>query len=438
MSPRQQEPLTVEHALLGFVREQPLHAYALYQQFSAPEALGAVWHLKPSHFYALVTRLEQAGYLVARHEAQSGRPARKVLHLTDAGAAAFAVWMSSPVASPAQLRIDFLARLYFAQRAGPAVLRTLLVAQRMAVRSWRDDLHAQLVQSAQPERGLLLQLRVRQLESWLSWVDHTFATPPDATAVTYSIAVIANSVYPDLAAYFVDYVRSPLGQAALLNAGFYTLPDPPDGAPLRVPSPPGAARRTLHVFAAASLTTVFQAIGADFCAAHPGIGLRFSFDGSQSLADQLRQGAAADVFASAHHDAMDRAIQAGRVWPESVYAFASNQLAVVTPRSNPAQLTRIGDLARPGLKLVLGSELTAIGQYTRDLLSQIAGRGVFGAEGKEAVLHNVVRYGQSVTEVLDCVARGEADVGIVFASDGRQAGDTLQVPITLPRLTPKR
>ncbi|NTW00710.1 MAG: molybdate ABC transporter substrate-binding protein [Oscillochloris sp.] len=437
MSPRRLEALTIEHALLGFVREQPMHAYAIYQQLSAPDALGSVWHLKLSYFYALIVKLEHAGYLVASQEAQGARPARKVLHLTAAGEAAFTTWLSTPVADPAQLRLDFLARLYFAQRAGPAAVRTLLSAHRIAIRSWRDDLRALLVQRvSQPDGGIFLQLRVRQLESFLSWLDHTFAAPQDATAVTYSIAVIANSPYPDLAAYFVDYVRSPMGQAALLNAGFYTLAEPPCDTilPLRVPNPAGSARRTLHIFAAASLTAPFQSIAADFSAAHPGVAVRFTFGGSQGLAEQLRQGTVADIFAPAHSYAMDLAIQSGRVWSESVYAFASNQLAVVTPKSNPAHLTRIDDLARPGLKLALGAETTAIGQYTRELLAQVEGRGFFGSQGKDAVLHNVVRYGESVTEVLACVARGEADAGIVFASDGRQASGSVQVPIALPVL----
>ncbi|NTV65357.1 MAG: PadR family transcriptional regulator [Oscillochloris sp.] len=218
MSPRRQEALTIEHALLGFMREEPLHAYAIYQRLCAPDALGSVWHLKLSHFYALIAKLEQAGYLVASQQAKGGRPVRKILHLTEAGRLAFERWLSTPVDDPGQLRIDFLSRLYFAQRDGPAAVRTLLAAQRLAIRIWRDDLRAQLVQRLQqPDGGLFLQLRVRQLESFLNWLDHTFAPPQESAAVTYSIAVIANSAYPDLAAYVVDYVRSPMGQAALLN-----------------------------------------------------------------------------------------------------------------------------------------------------------------------------------------------------------------------------
>ncbi|MEI7772339.1 MAG: molybdate ABC transporter substrate-binding protein [Chloroflexales bacterium] len=436
MSPRHQAPLTIEHALLGFVRQQPQHAYAAYQQLSAPDALGSVWQLKLSHFYALVTKLEQAGYLATTLEPQGTRPPRKVLHVTEAGDAAFAHWRTSPVDDPAQLRLDFLARLYFAERAGPSAVRTLLAAQRAASRAWRDRLRPQLTSRASlPDAGRFLQLRVRQLESFLSWLDRSLAAPHTATAVTYHIAMTVNSPQPDLATAFVDYVRSPQGQAALLSAGFSTAVESPDDrAPQRAPDSRGGAAHTLHVFAAASLTGPFQAIGADFGTVYPGVTVRFTFGGSQQLAELLRQGAVADVFAPAHHHAMDLAIESGRVWPEGIYAFASNQLAVVTLRSNPARLTRLDDLARPGLKLAFGSEATAIGQYTRELLTQIEGRGFFGAQGKDAVLHNVVRYGDSVTEVLTSVACGDVDAGIVFASDERQAGSTVYVPITLPFL----
>jgi molybdenum ABC transporter molybdate-binding protein len=436
MSPRHQAPLTIEHALLGFVRQQPQHAYAVYQQLSAPEALGLVWQLKLSHFYALVTKLEQAGYLATTLEPQGTRPPRKVLYVTEAGDAAFAHWRTTPVDDPAHLRLDFLARLYFAERAGPAAVHTLLAAQRAASRDWRDHLRTQLTgRAGQPDAGRFLQLRVRQIESFLGWLDRSLAAPHTATAVTYHIAMTVNSPRPDLAAAFVDYVRSPQGQATLLSAGFSTAVESPDDrAPQRTPDSGGETARTLHVFAAASLTGPFQVIGADFRTLYPGVTVGFTFGGSQGLAAQLRQGAVVDVFAPAHRQAMNLVIESGQVWPESVYAFASNQLAVVTLRSNPARLTRLDDLARPGLKLAFGSEATAIGQYTRELLTQIEGRGFFGTQGKEAVLHNVVCYGESVTEVLTSVARGDVDAGIVFASDGRQAGSAVYVPITLPFL----
>ncbi|NJO06579.1 MAG: PadR family transcriptional regulator [Chloroflexaceae bacterium] len=82
MSPRYAPPLTIEHALLGLLDEQPLHGYDLYQRLLAPDALGTVWPLKQSQFYALLSKLEQAGYLTITQEQPGGYPPRKMLHLT--------------------------------------------------------------------------------------------------------------------------------------------------------------------------------------------------------------------------------------------------------------------------------------------------------------------------------------------------------------------
>ncbi|WP_129626480.1 molybdate ABC transporter substrate-binding protein [Candidatus Oscillochloris fontis] len=430
MSPRRQSPLTIEHAILGFLHERPLHAYALHQQLSAPDALGKIWHVKLSHFYALVTKLIQAGYVVSEEELHE-TPPRKLLILTEAGRVAFAEWLRGPVTDPDHLRMDLLARLYFAQRAGPEVVQRLLTNQRVVVRAWRDHLRRQLIQRAtQPDAGLFLQLQVRQMESLLRWLDHPFAPLREPAPVTCSIAVVADSQQPDLVAAFVDFVRSPLGQARLINAGFATVPALPSEAPaLLPPEATATSPRTLHIFAAASLANAFHTIAADFSAHYAGVALRFTFGGSYILSAQLNCGATADIFAPAHRQAMDLVVHSGRVWPESVYPFASNQLVLLSSPRAPVQLRQPEDLTRPGLRLALGSEQTAVGQYTRDLLHQLAERGMLGSAGEAAVLRNVVYYGASVTEVVTCITRGDADAGIVFASDGKQAGALIQTPI---------
>ncbi len=428
MSPRRQAPLTIEHAILGFLQERPLHAYALHQELSAPDALGQIWYVKLSHFYALVNKLIQAGYLLSEDDLHESPP-RKLLRITNAGRTAFAEWLRGPVTDPDQLRIDLLARLYFAQQTGPEAVQHLLTNQRAVVRAWRDHLRRQLVQRAhQPDAGLFLQLRVRQMESLLRWLDHPFAPLHDPAPVTYSIAVVADSQQPDLAAAFVDYVRSPLGQARLVNAGFATVPALPSEAPAMLDAPPTPSR-SLHIFAAASLSSAFHTIAADFTAHHAGVDLRFTFGGSYHLSAQLNCGATADVFAPAHRQAMDLVVHSGRVWPESVYPFASNQLVLVSSPTAPVQLRQPEDLTRPGLRLAFGSDQTAVGQYTRDLLHQLAERGMLGIAGQAAVLRNVVCYAASATEVVACITRGDADAGIVFASDSKQMGDLLQVPI---------
>ncbi len=172
----------------------------------------------------------------------------------------------------------------------------------------------------------------------------------------------------------------------------------------------------LVVFTAASLTDAFTEIGQRFEAKYPGVKVVFNFAGSQQLAQQLGQGARADVFASANTTQMKVAIQAGRV-ASSGQVFAHNRLIVVYPADNPASIQGLGDLTKPGLSLVLAAEAVPVGQYSRTVLDRISQDPAFDPSFKERVLANVVSYEENVRAVFSKVVLGEADAGIVYASD---------------------
>jgi molybdate transport system substrate-binding protein len=169
--------------------------------------------------------------------------------------------------------------------------------------------------------------------------------------------------------------------------------------------------------AAASLTGAFNELGAQFEAANPGVTVQINFSGSQQLAQQISQGAPADVFASANQKQMDAAVEAGRVGKDTSRVFVTNKLVLIYPKSNPASLQGLGDLSKPGLKLVFAAKEVPAGQYSLDFLDKTAGEGNFGADYKEKVLANVVSYESNVKAVLTKVAIGEADAGIVYSSD---------------------
>ena len=174
---------------------------------------------------------------------------------------------------------------------------------------------------------------------------------------------------------------------------------------------------TLTVLAAASLKEAFTELGTVFETRNSGVTVVFNFAGSQQLAQQLSQGAPADVFASAHHKQMETAIEAGRVISGSAQTFAGNRLVVIFPQDNPAGLVTLQDLARPGLKIVLADKAVPVGQYSLDFLDLAAQDSAFTPAFKAAVLKNVMSYEESVRVVLGKVALGEADAGIVYASD---------------------
>lgn len=157
---------------------------------------------------------------------------------------------------------------------------------------------------------------------------------------------------------------------------------------------------TLTVFAAASLTEVFPKIDKSE---------RYSFSGSDQLALQIRQGAPADVFASASPKYTELAYRDGYV--QKPVVFATNKLIVLVPESNPAGIKSVYDLRRPGLKLVIGDKMVPIGTYTRQILDAL---GI-----TNDVMTNVVSQETDVKGIVSKVALGEADAGFVYRTDAR-------------------
>jgi molybdate transport system substrate-binding protein len=176
------------------------------------------------------------------------------------------------------------------------------------------------------------------------------------------------------------------------------------------------AARTLQVFAAASLSDAFTELGHRLEQSHPGLTVRMNFAGSQQLAIQIEQGAAADVFASADERWMAFANEHGLLDGEPVN-FARNQLVVIVPRTNPARIQRLQDLGRRGIKLVLAADAVPAGRYSRIALENLSRDPAFGADFASRTLGNVVSDEENVKSVVGKVQLGEADAGIVYRSD---------------------
>jgi molybdate transport system substrate-binding protein len=187
----------------------------------------------------------------------------------------------------------------------------------------------------------------------------------------------------------------------------------------------------LNVFAAASLTDPFGEITKEFESSHSGVHVVLNFAGSQQLAQQINQGAPADVFASANQAQMRAVIQAGEIVSGTQQTFVKNRLVVIYPKNNPAGVKELKDLAKPGLKLVFAAKDVPVGQYSLEFLNKAIADPDFGSTYHEAVLKNVVSYEDNVKAVLAKVALGEADAGIVYASDisGEDAGKVCRLDI---------
>lgn len=167
-----QSPLTIEHALLGFLRQSPMHGYEIHQRLSSSDGLEMVWHLKQSYLYALLTKLEKEALVTTTLEPQGARPPRKVFHLTALGQEAFLAWVQSPVEHGRDIRLDFLVKFYFAQREGVEMVLRLINQQRTACQTWliRQQAEADDLAADQIFEELVNQFRISQIEAMLQWL----------------------------------------------------------------------------------------------------------------------------------------------------------------------------------------------------------------------------------------------------------------------------
>jgi molybdate transport system substrate-binding protein len=181
------------------------------------------------------------------------------------------------------------------------------------------------------------------------------------------------------------------------------------------------------VFAAASLTDVFQDMAAGFRQANPDARLTFNFGASSQLATQLAQGARADVFASADQTQLDNAKKADAIAGQA-RVFAANRLVLITPGDNPRHIAGVHDLANDGVKFVTAQASVPIGQYTAQMLDKASADPAYGTDFRARVQANTVSQEDNVRQVVSKVQLGEADAAVVYSTDPTpQVRDQLQI-----------
>lgn len=175
------------------------------------------------------------------------------------------------------------------------------------------------------------------------------------------------------------------------------------------------ARQSLTVFAATSLTDVFESLRAAFIEANPEIDVLLNFSSSLTLAAQLIQGAPADIFASANELQMNSVVKSDLIATDAIDIFAHNRLVLITPADNPAEIESVQDLTNDAVLLVLAAKGTPIRAYTDDMIASHAEE--YGQDFFERVMRNLVSEESNVRQVVTRIALGEADAGIVYQSD---------------------
>ena len=166
---------------------------------------------------------------------------------------------------------------------------------------------------------------------------------------------------------------------------------------------------TITVFAGSSLTDAFKKAGDQLKVKRPGTDYIFNFGSSSTLATQIINGAPADVFASADDVNMRKIVDA-KLNESAPAFFVSNRLQIAVAAGNPKQIAGLADLAKPGLIVVLAGPTVPAGRYALDALQKA---GVTVRPASQEV---------DVRAVLNKVALGEADAGIVYVTDVKSAG----------------
>jgi molybdate transport system substrate-binding protein len=166
---------------------------------------------------------------------------------------------------------------------------------------------------------------------------------------------------------------------------------------------------TLTVLAAASLTDVFEQLATPFEEEH-GVDVTFSFGSSTDLAEQVADGAPGDVLATADSTSMGLAEDAGVTG--DVETFATNVLTIVVPKGNPAGIGSLDDL----------TDTT----WVRCADEVPCGKVALAVLEATGITADPVSLEEDVRATLDKVISGEADAGLVYATDAVAAGDEVE------------
>ena len=172
MSPMVRLPITTELALLGFLNINHMHGYEIHRRMSDPSGLGQVWRIKQSQLYALLGKLEEAGYIVSKLEPQDSKPPRKVYRLTPQGKDTFQDWVKKPVDKGRAMRLDFLVKFYFARLQGLKVSHQLVDQQSAVCQQWLKSQQAlnMKVDKADTYKWLICQFRHGQIKAMHEWI----------------------------------------------------------------------------------------------------------------------------------------------------------------------------------------------------------------------------------------------------------------------------
>lgn len=169
-----------EFAILGLLEAEDSgsHGYDLARHFAAGEPLGEILRLEPGMLYHHLKRLERSVSVTSTTSRSGSRPPRQTYRITEHGRNRLRTWLQSPVQHTREIRLDFLVKLYFAERLEPQLAVRLIETQLGTLRELRDSLAArESAGVADPFLASVLELRIAQTDAAIRWLEQLQQTP---------------------------------------------------------------------------------------------------------------------------------------------------------------------------------------------------------------------------------------------------------------------
>jgi len=165
-----------EISILGLLIESPAHGYQLNKMITELSDIGVIWRIKIANLYAILKKLENAGYLGSETYRENNRPARNKYFLTEAGRELFMQWIRSPVKRGRDFRIIFLMKLFFAYCQGIEIARNLVTAQKEITNIWIEKMHIEDGKRRNESEfrsfvKTFRQTQMRAYQDWLKWCE---------------------------------------------------------------------------------------------------------------------------------------------------------------------------------------------------------------------------------------------------------------------------
>jgi PadR family transcriptional regulator, regulatory protein AphA len=157
-----------EYAMLGALMSGPKHGYEILQFLET--GLGAAWSVSTSQLYVLLKRLSKEGFVNSTFEIQHTRPSKRVFSITPLGERHFLNWLERPTDHVRDLRIEFLAKLFFLRNLSFQGGYALVQAQIDLLDSMKAKIRDKQRSEKNDYKLLVYSFRITTLSGWLKWL----------------------------------------------------------------------------------------------------------------------------------------------------------------------------------------------------------------------------------------------------------------------------